>query len=271
MHVISQDFPFEGGVAKALVKAGGDSIVQECKALGQPALFSTQYTKAGNLTVNQIAHVIGPVNNTTFADLARCLHNFFDDILKKNIAKVSFSATGTGTLDYSESESVDLIFDNLFRIAQKKNPTLSLVRIVILEKAKFVKFKDAAKAYVSSECDADPTTRLGIFLRIYSDDKRKIDKAWSELKKKIDENIEERHIRDDMIKKFTFSDFKNLRKLGRDFDFDIEVDERKGEVTFKGHVHDIANVQEKVNEIVKGKNLIFELLFILIFESLQAK
>ena len=248
MHVIGQDFSFQGGVAKALVKAGGDSIVQECKALGQPAPLSTQYTKAGNLTVNQIAHVIGPVNNITPDSLEKCLDNFFDDILQRNIGKVSFSAIGTGAMGYSESESVDLIFDNLFPIAQSKNAALSLVRIVIFEKGKFMKFKDAAKAYVSSSAKT-----TGIFLRIYSDDQRKIDKAWDKLKKKIDGNIDERPIRDDMIKKFTVNDLDNLRKLERDLDFVIKVDKNQGEVTFKGHVHDIPNVQEKINEIVKGK------------------
>ena len=254
MHVIDQGFSFQGGVAKALVKAGGDSIVQECKTLGQPALFSTQYTKAGNLTVNQIAHAIAPAN-ITLTDLSKCLDNFFDDILKKNIAKVSFSAAGTGAMGYSESQSADLIFDNLFRIAQSKNPALSLVRIVIFEKSKFMKFKDAAKAYVSSGGATDPAKMTGVFLTIYSDDHRNIDKAWGKLKKKIDENIDERPIRDDMIKKFTNGDLQKLLKLERDFDFVITVDQSKGEVTFKGHLHDIANVQEKINEIVKGKIL----------------
>ena len=252
MHVIDGGFSFQGGVAKALVKAGGVSIVQECKALGQPALFTTQYTKAGNLSVNQIAHVIGN-GKPSYGDLKKCLDNFFDDIDKKNIAKVSFSAIGTGGMGYSEEESVDLIFDNLFRIARSKNTTLSLVRIVIFEKGKFMKFKDEAKAYISSECDADPAKTTGIFLRIYSDDERKIGKAWDKLKKKIDENIDERPVRDDMIKKFTVNDLENLRKLERDLDFVIKVDKNQGEVTFKGHVHDIPSVQEKINEIVKGK------------------
>ena len=257
MHVIDQGFSFQGGVASALVKAGGDSIIQECKTLGQPALSTTQYTNAGNLTVNQIAHVIGPAANITFTlyDLAKCLDNFFDDILNKNIVKVSFSAIGTGAMGCSESQSADLIFDNLFRIAQSKNTALRLVRIVILEKAKFMKFKDAAKAYVSSGGATDSAKTTGIFLKIYSDDGRKIDKAWVELKKKIDENIEGKVIRVDMVEKFTDSDFKKLLKLERYLDIEIKIDRGKGEIKLEGHIQDIANVQEKINEIVKGKIL----------------
>ena len=146
MHVVDEDFSFTGGIAKALIRAGGDSIIQECKALGKPALFSTQYTKAGKLDVPQIAHVIAS-DSVKVADLKICLEKFFDDVIKKNIARISLSAMGAGTLGRSESESADLIFDTLSRIAGSKNLALSLVRIVIVDKAKFINFKDATKTY----------------------------------------------------------------------------------------------------------------------------
>jgi O-acetyl-ADP-ribose deacetylase (regulator of RNase III) len=149
MHVIRKDSSFQGGVSKALITAGGDSIVQEFKALGQPAPYSTQYTKAGRLAVHQIAHVIAPAW-IEVAELKKCVATFFDDVLKKNIARISFSAIGVDAMGYSESQSADWIFDNLSRIAERKNSTLSLVRIVICEKAKFIKFKDATEAYFAS-------------------------------------------------------------------------------------------------------------------------
>ena len=275
MHVTSQDFSFHGGVGKALIKAGGKSIEQECKGLAQPAIFTTQYTKAGNLSVNQIAHVIGS-GKPSYGDLKKCLDNFFDDIDKKNIAKVSFSAIGAGAMGYSESQSADLIFDNLFRISKSTNPALSLVRIVIFEKAKFVKFKDAAKAYVDNGGPAAPekssrgpklrfsvfrgskkqaakstTAEEGIFFKIYCDDRGKFDKAWGDLKKKMHQNIRDRTITDGIIKKFADSDLDNLRKLERDFDIEIKIDKDKGEVRLKGHFLDIPNVREKIMDILK--------------------
>ena len=277
MHVTNQDFSSQGGVGKALIKAGGDSIVQECKALGQPALFSTQYTKAGNLSVNEIAHVIGP-DQPTFPDLKRCLHTFFDDVSKKNIGKVSFSAIGAGAMGFSESQSAELIFDNLSRIAESKNPTLNLVRIVIFEKAKFVKFKDASTAYFSSGGATSPSPQAaksshfpitlfsmfrskksvkrtagdeGVSVKIYSDDRGKIKKAWAELKRKMSQNIQEKTIIDDVIKKFTDRDLEILRKLERDFDVTIKADQSKGKVKIKGHNSDISNIQDEIRKIMK--------------------
>ena len=301
MHVTNQDFSFQGGVGKALIKAGGDSIVQECKALGQPALFSTQYTKAGNLSVNQIAHVIGP-GKPTFPDLKKCLDTFFDDVSKKNIGKVSFSAIGAGAMGFSESQSAELIFDNLSRIAESKNPTLNLARIVIFERAKFVKFKDASTAYFASggatspsphaaKSSHSPKTRFSVFrskksakttvgdegisVKIYSDDRGKIDKAWGELKRKMSQNIQEKTMTDDVIKKFTDQDLEILRKLERDFDVTIKADRSKGNVKIKGHISDISSIQDEIHKMMKkitenetnGKLAFFkeyQLLFILL-------
>ena len=269
MHVIGQDFAVKGGVAKALIKAGGDTIIQECKALGKPALYSTQYTKAGNLAVRQIAHVISP-GLKKISDLNKCLDTFFDDVSKRNIARISFSAVGAGAMGFSESQSAELIFDSLSRIAKSKNLALSLIRIVILEKAKFTKFKDATKAYFSSggatssdpqpvgACASHsikPAKSVGrdesISIRIYSDDRGKIEKAWEELRRKIRENVHEKTIKNDVIKNFTDRDREKLLVLERDDDVKINVDKSKGTVTIKGYIADVENVRGKMIKILK--------------------
>ena len=280
MHVTSQDFSFQGGVGQALIRAGGDNIVQESKALGKPALFSTQYTKAGKLSVSQIAHVIAP-GQPSHSELKKCLDNFFDDVSKKNIAKISFSAIGAGAMGFSESQSADLIFDNLSRIAESKSVSLSVVRIVIFEKPKFIKFKDAAKAYFAPDGAAGLSSQLvkssfspkmrfnvfgrsktgpkstspggdgGVSIKIYSDDRGKLDKAWTELKRKMNENINEKPVTDDVIKKFTDGHVEKLRELERRFDVKIKVEQDKGKITIKGHILDISTIQEEIRKILK--------------------
>ena len=264
MHVINQDLDFKGGVAKALVKAGGDSIVKECKALGQPAHFSTKYTKAGKLAVDQIAHVIAP-NSNKLPDLKKCLDNFFDEISTKNIARISFSAIGAGAMGYSESQSADLIFNCLSTIAESKNPSLRLVRIVIFENSRFVKFKDATKSFFSSRVitsfvpveksfeppkPAKRTARSGgTSIEIYSDERGRIDEAWTEFKKKMDQNIEEKTMTNDVLKKLT--DRGSLSKLELDFDVKIKDDKcGQGEITIRGYNTDVANVQLEIRKIL---------------------
>jgi O-acetyl-ADP-ribose deacetylase (regulator of RNase III) len=268
MHVVTQDFSLHGGVAKALVRDGGKSILQECQALAKPAPFTTQYTKAGNLAVRLIAHVIVP-GSTTIADLQKCLSGFFDDVSARNIASISFSAVGAGAMGFSESQSAELIFDNLFRISENKNSFLKLVRIVIFEKPKFLRFKDAAEIHClaqdfGSVCSEEPESieKRDASIKIYSDDRDKIVSVWKRLQKKMNENVREKTMTDNIIKKFTDRDLQKLSKLEREFDIEITIDRRAGEVRFKGHIRDMANVQGKISEILndikenKGKGKI---------------
>ena len=263
MHVINQDFVFRGGVAKSLIKEGGDSIVKECKAIGKPAFFSTHFTKPGKLAAREIAHVIVPASNK-LPELKKCLDNFFHEISKKNIGKVSFSAIGAGAMGHSESQSVDLIFSCLSAFAESNNPSLRLVRIVIFENAKFVKFKDATKAFFASRIipssvpvkksfdTPKPVKRAagfgGTSIKIYSDERGNIDRAWAEFKEKMDQNIEEKTMKNDDLKKLT--DRGSLSKLEHDFDVKIKDDKSRGEITIRGYNTDVANVQLEIRKIL---------------------
>ena len=103
---------------------------------------------------------------------------------------------------------------------------------------------------------------LGKFtvIKIYSDSQQNNDRAWEELKRKLDENIQEKNIINDVIKKFTQYDIWKLNKLARDFDFQVKVIKRKGHLMFRGHRLDMRNVEEKIGDIlkdVKDKGSIF--------------
>ena len=121
--------------------------------------------------------------------------------------------------------------------------------------------KDAAKAYgdptsssaASKKSPHAPTTveEEGIFIKIYCDDRGKLDKAWVELKRKMKQNIGDRYICDAVIIKFTHGDVDKVRKLEREFDIEIKVDQARCEIRFRGHILDIPNVQEKIIEVLK--------------------
>ena len=241
MHVTNRKLAFVGGVGKALIQEGGSDIVQEFLALGKPALFSTQYTTAGMLAVNQIAHVIGP-GKPSLPVLKKCLDNFFDDISHRNIAEISFSAIGAGAMGFSESQSAKLIFDNLSWISESRISILRLVRIVILDQLTFDKYKDAAKDILSNTQQT---------IQIYSDDLGNIDRAWDELKRRICANIEEKIIYDVAIKKLTDQRLDELRKLERDYDAKIVIDQSKGCIKIKGHISDVSNIQEEIHKLLK--------------------
>ena len=130
----------------------------------------------------------------------------------------------------------------------------------------FSSFKDAARynfnlrraklknIFHPKKKDSALTTTSGdkeVFFKIYCNDSGKIDKAWEEFEGKMSQYIQERTISDDIIKNFTDRDVEELSKLERDYDFEIKVDQDKRKITFKGHILDIPNIHEKINEILK--------------------
>ena len=55
---------------------------------------------------------------------------------------------------------------------------------------------------------------------------------------------------DDLIKNFTNRDLEKVRKLERDFDVQIQVDQSKGDAKIKGHIADIPYIQEEIRKVL---------------------
>ena len=111
------------------------------------------------------------------------------------------------------------------------------------------------RVFVRSERSRDMSTLGGgdggLGIKIYSDDRGKLDKAWTELKRRMNENIKEQAMTDDVIKKFTDGHIETLRELERRFDIKIKVEQSKGKIVIKGHISDISTIQEEIRKILR--------------------
>ena len=96
MHMTNQNFSFHSRIGRALIAAGSEEIRNECKTLGQPALFTAQYTSGEKLKVKEIAHVIGP-SYPTLPEFQQCLENFFKNI-PTNLPKIWLGQLELGQL-----------------------------------------------------------------------------------------------------------------------------------------------------------------------------
>ena len=139
-----------------------------------------------------------------------------------------------------KSESVPVFADG--GITSNSSRKTSTVSPPTLRFSVFRSRKGSTKADVDSG---------GLSVKIYSDDRRKLDKVWGEVKRRITQYIKEKEISDDVIKKFTDGHTKTLRKLERDFDVTIKVNQIIGNIKIKGHIDDVAVVQEEIHKILK--------------------
>ena len=88
-------------------------------------------------------------------------------------------------------------------------------------------------------------------IKIYCNDRVRIETAWTEFKRMINANIQDMTIGDDVIKKITGRDREKIRKLERDFDVEIQENQRNINLRIKGHIADILNTHDQIWKLLK--------------------
>jgi O-acetyl-ADP-ribose deacetylase (regulator of RNase III) len=96
------------GVCGAILKAGGPSIFDECRAIGGCPMGSAVATAAGKLPAKFVFHAVGPVYRGKEKDvehLASCHLMCLDLALEKGCRSIAFPAISTGVYGYPIAEA----------------------------------------------------------------------------------------------------------------------------------------------------------------------
>lgn len=132
-----------GGVDGAIHRAGGPSILDECRKIGGCATGEAVATSAGTLPAKYVFHAVGPVYKGREKDveqLASCHLKCLDLAAEKGCRSISFPAISTGAYGYPVEQASVIAIGSVWGWLQK-NPD-KLERIV------FVLFgPDAMNAY----------------------------------------------------------------------------------------------------------------------------
>uniref|UniRef100_UPI00398F3F7B protein mono-ADP-ribosyltransferase PARP14-like isoform X2 n=1 Tax=Pristiophorus japonicus TaxID=55135 RepID=UPI00398F3F7B len=117
------------GVSGAILKAGGQSLVDECNQLGTQSIDSVATTAAGNLRVKYILHLVAWTK-------VKHIKASFGKILKEcenlKISSVSFPAMGTGQGKLNPSDSVNALLDAISDyVVDFTQPSLSVIRLIL--------------------------------------------------------------------------------------------------------------------------------------------
>lgn len=97
-----------GGVDGAIHRAGGPSILEECRKIGSCPTGSAVATGAGKLPAKWVFHAVGPVYHGKEKDveqLATCHLKCLDLALEKGCRTITFPAISTGAYGYPVSEA----------------------------------------------------------------------------------------------------------------------------------------------------------------------
>jgi O-acetyl-ADP-ribose deacetylase (regulator of RNase III) len=97
-----------GGVDGAIHRAGGPSILEECRKIGGCPTGSAVATGAGKLPARWVFHAVGPVYHGKEKDveaLASCHLKCLDLALEKGCRSIAFPAISTGAYGYPVAEA----------------------------------------------------------------------------------------------------------------------------------------------------------------------
>ena len=97
-----------GGVDGAIHRAGGPSIIEECRRIGGCPTGSAVATGAGQLPADWIFHAVGPVYKGREKDveqLATCHLTCLDLAAEKGCRSIAFPAISTGAYGYPVAEA----------------------------------------------------------------------------------------------------------------------------------------------------------------------
>ncbi len=119
-----------GGVDGAIHRAGGPSILEECRRIrlakypdGLPAGEAVE-TTAGRLPAKYVIHTVGPVwrgGSSGEADtLARCYENSLSLAARLGASSIAFPAISTGVYGYPREEAARVVWRTLQEYARNR-------------------------------------------------------------------------------------------------------------------------------------------------------
>ncbi|TWW80510.1 Poly [ADP-ribose] polymerase 14 [Takifugu flavidus] len=124
-------FSLKTGVSKAILKAAGQAVEDECQKLAASPNAGIIMTQPGNLQCKKIVHVTGHTNAFL---ISKVVKSALQMCVANSYTSVSFPAIGTGQGNIKATEVADAMFDAVIdELSQNSSTTLNTVRIVVFQ------------------------------------------------------------------------------------------------------------------------------------------
>jgi O-acetyl-ADP-ribose deacetylase (regulator of RNase III) len=134
-----------GGVDGAIHRAGGTSIMQECRKIGGCPTGQAVITTAGNLKAKYVVHAVGPVYQGGTKGEVALLKSAHLESLKlsssKKLKSVAFPAISTGVYGYPVNEAAHIALRTVIDYL-KEHADIGLVRFVLFDRKTYEIFAE---------------------------------------------------------------------------------------------------------------------------------
>ena len=135
-----------GGVDGAIHRAGGPSILDECRRLGGCEPGDAKVTGAGNLPARHVIHAVGPIwhgGGRREAELLASVHRRAVELAAEHGCRtIAFPAISTGAYGYPVELAAPVAVEAT-RAALVAHPQLEEARFVLRDEATLAHFRRA--------------------------------------------------------------------------------------------------------------------------------
>jgi O-acetyl-ADP-ribose deacetylase (regulator of RNase III) len=125
-----------GGVDGAIHRAGGPSIMQECRTIGGCPTGKAVITTGGNLNARYVIHTVGPRYSDGTENEAALLRSAYLESLrlasKMNLESIAFPAISTGAYGYPLHEAARIALWTTIEYL-KEHQDIQLVRFILYD------------------------------------------------------------------------------------------------------------------------------------------
>ncbi len=141
-----------GGVDGAIYRAGGPTIMQECRKIGGCPTGSAVATTAGNLPAKYVFHAVGPIYGGKDRDaqlLASAYNRCLELAEEYKIESISFPSLSTGVYGYPLSEAAPIALRTIIEHIQQPT-SLKQVKMVLYGSGAYQAFEQALDTLLES-------------------------------------------------------------------------------------------------------------------------
>lgn len=142
-----------GGVDGAIHRAGGPSIMAECRKIGGCPTGKAVATTAGKLSARYIFHAVGPIYDQT-ENSARLLASAYQSCLalaeQLEIKSIAFPSLSTGAYRYPLSKAAPIALQTVLTHLQQPT-SLQQVTFVLFDEKTFLAYEKALTTLLSQQ------------------------------------------------------------------------------------------------------------------------
>jgi O-acetyl-ADP-ribose deacetylase (regulator of RNase III) len=140
-----------GGVDGAIHRAGGPSIMVECRKIGGCPTGQAVITTGGNLKAKQVIHTVGPVYQGGTKGEADLLRSAYLSSLRlaaaKGLKSIAFPAISTGVYSYPLAEAAHIALKTAVDYLTE-NTDIDVIRFVLFDRRTYNAFAAELKKLV---------------------------------------------------------------------------------------------------------------------------